>query len=250
LGLDEYEALRLCDALGLDQAMAAQSMGVSRPTLGRILERGRRKVAGALVAGEALLIQGGPVELGGRQGCQHHGRGKAHCGVGNSGQAVIDRLDGDDMEQPTPHTTATLLIAVPSVAPGGLDAAVAPHFGRCTCFTLARIENGQPLLAGVVDKAPESGCHASVSLLKAHGVQALLSQHIGLQPFNACCENGIAVLTTPAGTVAAALEAYAQHHAQPLATEDVCTAHSGRNKDGMSHEHHGHGQGQGNCGRR
>jgi predicted DNA-binding protein (UPF0251 family) len=59
--LDEYEAVRLADLQGLYQAEAAERMGVSRPTFGRIVESAHRKVAQALVHGQALLIEGGAV---------------------------------------------------------------------------------------------------------------------------------------------------------------------------------------------
>jgi predicted DNA-binding protein (UPF0251 family) len=61
LALDEFEALRLADLEGQYQEEAAARMGVSRPTLGRILEAARRKVADALVHGHALRIEGGTV---------------------------------------------------------------------------------------------------------------------------------------------------------------------------------------------
>lgn len=61
LALDELEALRLTDLEGLYQEQAAERMGVSRATLGRILESARRKVAQALVLGRAIRIEGGPV---------------------------------------------------------------------------------------------------------------------------------------------------------------------------------------------
>jgi predicted DNA-binding protein (UPF0251 family) len=63
--LDELEALRLADLLGLYQEEAAGRMGVSRATFGRIVESARRKAAEVLVAGKALRIEGGPVELAG-----------------------------------------------------------------------------------------------------------------------------------------------------------------------------------------
>jgi uncharacterized protein len=59
--LDEFEALRLADHLGLDQEQAAGRMEVSRPTFGRILESAHRKVADVLVNGKALRIEGGHV---------------------------------------------------------------------------------------------------------------------------------------------------------------------------------------------
>jgi len=56
MGTDAWEALRLCDHEGLDQEAAAQRMGVSRPTLGRILAQARTTVAKALVEGCSLVI--------------------------------------------------------------------------------------------------------------------------------------------------------------------------------------------------
>jgi uncharacterized protein len=49
LFLEEYEAIKLCDYDLLSQAEAAALMGVSRPTLTRIYESARRKMARMLV---------------------------------------------------------------------------------------------------------------------------------------------------------------------------------------------------------
>jgi len=56
LGLDAFEALRLCDLEGRDQAAAGEAMGVSRGTVQRLLKHGRKTVIGALLSGQALLI--------------------------------------------------------------------------------------------------------------------------------------------------------------------------------------------------
>lgn len=68
LALDELEALRLVDLEGWSHEQAAESMGVSRQTVGRIVEAGRRKVADALLNGKAVEIEGGPYRLTGRRG--------------------------------------------------------------------------------------------------------------------------------------------------------------------------------------
>ncbi|GAF04556.1 hypothetical protein JCM21142_83265 [Saccharicrinis fermentans DSM 9555 = JCM 21142] len=57
VALDEYEAIRLADEQGLYHAEAAEKMGVSRQTFGRILEKAREKVATALVNGYVLVIE-------------------------------------------------------------------------------------------------------------------------------------------------------------------------------------------------
>lgn len=61
LALDELEALRLADFEGLYHEAAADRMGISRPTFGRVLERARHKVAVALCESKILVIQGGAV---------------------------------------------------------------------------------------------------------------------------------------------------------------------------------------------
>ncbi|OBQ52434.1 DUF134 domain-containing protein [Halodesulfovibrio spirochaetisodalis] len=59
LSVDELEALQLIDAEGLLQEEAAAQMGVSRPTLGRILAGARKTVATALSQGCAIRVEGG-----------------------------------------------------------------------------------------------------------------------------------------------------------------------------------------------
>jgi predicted DNA-binding protein (UPF0251 family) len=61
LGLDELEAIRLADFEGLYHDAAAQRMGISRPTFGRVIERARHKVACALIHSKMLTFKGGPV---------------------------------------------------------------------------------------------------------------------------------------------------------------------------------------------
>jgi predicted DNA-binding protein (UPF0251 family) len=74
--LDEFEAIRLADLVGLYQEQAAEEMGVSRPTFSRIVESAHRKVADALVHGKALRIEGGPVQREGRRCCELHDKKK------------------------------------------------------------------------------------------------------------------------------------------------------------------------------
>ena len=59
LAVEEAEAIRLKDLLGLEQQECAEKMAVSRPTFHRILRSAHHKVAAALVKGQALRIEGG-----------------------------------------------------------------------------------------------------------------------------------------------------------------------------------------------
>lgn len=63
LPVEGLEALRLVDGESQSQEQAAESMGVSRPTLCRILAEARRTVALALSRGEAIRIDGGDYTL-------------------------------------------------------------------------------------------------------------------------------------------------------------------------------------------
>ena len=61
--LEEYEAIRLLDYQLLNQEQAAVQMQVSRPTLTRIYEEARQKVASAFVEGRDIVISGGIVSF-------------------------------------------------------------------------------------------------------------------------------------------------------------------------------------------
>lgn len=63
LTLDEYEALRLADHLGMSQEEAATEMEISRPTFTRLIEEARKKIAGFIITGKKLKIEGGNVHF-------------------------------------------------------------------------------------------------------------------------------------------------------------------------------------------
>ena len=58
LSLDEVEAIRLKDLLGIAQEEAAERMGISQPTFHRLIKEARRKIADALINGKAMRIEG------------------------------------------------------------------------------------------------------------------------------------------------------------------------------------------------
>lgn len=59
VALEELEAIRLKDLVGLDQAACAESMGLTRATFQRLLASARRKVAQALTEGHSIQFEGG-----------------------------------------------------------------------------------------------------------------------------------------------------------------------------------------------
>lgn len=61
--VDEFEALRLKDFLGIEQEEAAKKMNISQPTFHRLLSSARKKVADAVVNGKAIRIEGGSYKM-------------------------------------------------------------------------------------------------------------------------------------------------------------------------------------------
>ncbi|MCX5707722.1 MAG: DUF134 domain-containing protein [Candidatus Omnitrophica bacterium] len=59
LAMEEFEAIRLADCLGLDQKKAARAMHISQQTFSRILKKAHKSMADALVNGKILKIRGG-----------------------------------------------------------------------------------------------------------------------------------------------------------------------------------------------
>ena len=66
LAMDEFEAIRLIDFMGLSQKEAARFMRISQPTFSRTLEKARKTIATALVKGTIIKIQGGQYVISSR----------------------------------------------------------------------------------------------------------------------------------------------------------------------------------------
>ncbi len=64
LKFEEIESIRLIDHIGLDQREAAKFMDISQQTLSRVLRKARKAVAGALINGEIIKVQGGDFKIG------------------------------------------------------------------------------------------------------------------------------------------------------------------------------------------
>jgi len=63
LRLDEFEAFRLADFIGMTHEEAAAEMDISRPTFTRLIETARKKVAEMIIEGKRLTIGGGEIHF-------------------------------------------------------------------------------------------------------------------------------------------------------------------------------------------
>ena len=143
LTVEEYEAIRLMDYLGLNQEEAAAQMWVARTTVQRIYAQARRKLAAFLVEGRPLQIGGGSYSL-----CP---------------QVCLPKWKG------------SILMKIAVTYENGQ---VFQHFGHTAQFKLYDVENGAIASSQVVD-TNGSGHGALAGFLKDHQVDALICGGIG-----------------------------------------------------------------------
>ncbi len=86
-------------------------------------------------------------------------------------------------------------IAIPSMAPGGLDAQRSGHFGHCDVFTLVDVEDGEIKNISVIPNQShvQGGCMVPVNLLAQHNVNALIVAGMGMRPLMGFRQMGIDV---------------------------------------------------------
>jgi predicted DNA-binding protein (UPF0251 family)/predicted Fe-Mo cluster-binding NifX family protein len=171
LTFDEAEALRLADLEGLYQQAAAQRMGVSRQTFGRIIESARKKTADALLNGKRLRIEGGAVAI--------------------------------KKDEPRP-----LLVAIPITTRGQVEAHFG-RCERLAVYTIGT--DGAFKAEELVEASIGPGCRSSVmSRLALVGVKALVAGCIGEGAVHVCSSFGIAVVRGASGSARVAARAYAR----------------------------------------
>jgi predicted DNA-binding protein (UPF0251 family)/predicted Fe-Mo cluster-binding NifX family protein len=165
LSVDGFEAIRLADHEGLPMDEAAERMGVSRHTFGRILAESRSTLARVLVEGLALRIEGGVYALAGAQTCTAF-----------------------TQEERMSH------IAVTSEGPT-LDDPVDPRFGRAAGFVVV---DPDTMEARYVDNGESqtlshgAGIQAAQRIADA-GATVLLTGYVGPKAFQALTAAGIKV---------------------------------------------------------
>jgi len=80
--VDEFEAIRLKDFLGMEQEEAAKKMNISQPTFHRLVLAARKKIADALVNGKAIRIEGGNFKMV-QKAVGQRGIGRKEAGFGD-----------------------------------------------------------------------------------------------------------------------------------------------------------------------
>lgn len=117
------------------------------------------------------------------------------------------------------------LLAVPSEAPGGLDAQMASHFGHCALYTLVETEDGAIRGVTVLPNVAHEhgGCLAPVQLLAEKGVHAMIAGGMGMRPLAGFRERGINVYRAAGGkTVREAVEMFLEGGLTPFSEDFTC----------------------------
>jgi predicted Fe-Mo cluster-binding NifX family protein len=118
-----------------------------------------------------------------------------------------------------------VLVAVPSIHPGGLDAPLGAHFGHCDLYTLVKIEGGQVTDNQIIPNVPheQGGCMAPVQHLARHGVNLLIAGGMGMRPLMGFNQVGIEVyFGGEARTVAEAVIALIEGRLARFGQEHTC----------------------------
>jgi predicted Fe-Mo cluster-binding NifX family protein len=115
-------------------------------------------------------------------------------------------------------------VAVPSEAPGGLEARRSGHFGRCDCFTVVEVVDGEIAAVEVVPNFSheEGGCMRPVLLLAENTVDAIVVDGIGGRPLMGFNQVGISVHAGLGADVQTAVAAYIQGARPEVGLEGAC----------------------------
>lgn len=116
-------------------------------------------------------------------------------------------------------------IAIPSEAPGGLEAPVSQHFGHCPVFTMVNLDEGQVKDVEIMPNVPhqQGGCLAPVNALKDAGAQALVAGGMGMRPLSGFQSVGIEVyFNEGAPTVAEAVRLVSEGKARVFGPAQTC----------------------------
>ncbi|HEY5160179.1 MAG TPA: NifB/NifX family molybdenum-iron cluster-binding protein [Gaiellaceae bacterium] len=118
-----------------------------------------------------------------------------------------------------------IVLAVPSSGNGGLEAKRSEHFGKCDCFTIVEIENGDIGSVRVLENPPHEhgGCLRPVKLLASSGVSALIVGGIGGRPLAGFRKAGIDIFfDKQLPTVSQAVDAVRAGAVEAIQPESVC----------------------------
>lgn len=119
----------------------------------------------------------------------------------------------------------TLVIAIPSDMPGGLDSGLGQHFGHCDLYTIVEARGREVLNVRTLENVPhqQGGCMAPVNHLARNGVNVLIAGGMGMRPLMGFRQVGVQVYHGGgATTVGLAVQAFLNGALPAFSTEYTC----------------------------
>jgi len=119
-------------------------------------------------------------------------------------------------------------VAIPSMAPGGLDAVRSGHFGHCDAFTLVHVEGDFIKEVQIVPNQEhvQGGCMVPVNLLASYSVDAIIVGGIGMRPLMGFRQAGIQVyFEAEEPHIRPVVEQWMKGMLAEISDQQVCGAH-------------------------
>lgn len=105
-----------------------------------------------------------------------------------------------------------------------LGGEVNQHFGRSNTFAVIEIENGQVVNVETISASGLEHNHGGIAgLLKAKGVETVITGGVGQGMFDALQQSGFEVIRGASGTIKAVAEAYAG--GKLVSKGEICNHH-------------------------
>lgn len=174
ISLDEFEAMRLCDYEGKNQIEASVEMKVSRATIQRLLQTGRKKMTDALLNCKTIVLENEITNI---------------------------QLKGEN--NMNKEAQSTLKIALPTTDQVSVD----EHFGHCRYFAVHHIENNE-ILEQTFLEAPPHAPGVLPKFLGEHQVDVIITGGMGQMAINLFKEQNIEVILGACGTIEDNLKEY------------------------------------------
>lgn len=205
IGHDELEALRLKNLMGLPQEEAANIMGISQPTLHRLLSNTYQKIADALINGKAIRVEGGNVEL-------------ITCGMKKGWRCNINQNIKEEFKEKGDQ----MKIAITSVD-GTMEGPIDERFGRARKIIIYDKETKNwSVLDNTVNMASPQGAgiQTAQNVIKA-GAGIVISGHLGPKAFQVLNAAGVHIYTATNKSAKDAIVAFEERKLNRLTGPDV-----------------------------
>ena len=113
-------------------------------------------------------------------------------------------------------------VAVTANVDNGLDSPVSGHFGHCKAFIVSTVEDGEIVKVESIANTSHSSCDEPVRNLVNQGVNVLITMGMGMRPFMAAQQMGLAIVRGNGGTAGDAIRSYLEGKHEMMSSEGLC----------------------------